>query len=62
MNGKFICKIRDNAGNIAIDTGADGKMDFKGDLTAEKIIIGTNTITKNEAGYLCINGKKILTE
>ncbi len=62
MNSKFICKIRDNAGNIAIDTGADGKMDFKGDLTAEKIIIGTNTITKNEAGYLCINGKKILTE
>lgn len=59
---EFICKIRDNAGNIAIELGADGKMDFTGDLTAENIVIGTNTITKNVAGELCINGKKILTE
>ena len=59
---EFICKIRDNAGNIAIELGADGKMDFTGDLTAENIVIGTNTITKNVAGELCINGKKILTD
>ncbi len=59
---EFICKIRDNAGNLAIELGADGKMDFTGDLTAENIVIGTNTITKNAAGELCINGKKILTE
>lgn len=59
---EFICKIRDNAGNLAIELGVDGKMDFTGDLTAENIVIGTNTITKNAAGELCINGKKILTE
>lgn len=59
---EFICKIRDNAGNIAVELGSDGKMDFTGDLTAEKIVIGTNTLTKNAAGELCINGKKILTE
>lgn len=60
--GEFVCKIRDNAGNIAIELGSDGKMDFTGDLTAEKIVIGGNTITKNTTGDLCINGKKILTE
>lgn len=60
--GEFICKIRDNAGNIAMQIGADGKMDFTGDLTAENIVMGDKTITKNDAGELCINGKKILTE
>lgn len=59
---EFICKIRDNAGNIAMQIGADGKMDFTGDLTAENIVMGDKTITKNDAGELCINGKKILTE
>lgn len=60
--GDFVCRIRDNAGNIAAELGTDGKMDFRGDLTAEKITIGNNTITKNASGNLCINGRKILTE
>lgn len=59
---QFICNIRDNAGNLAMTLGTDGKMDFTGDLTAEKIVIGSNTITVNSSGALCLNGRKISTE
>lgn len=58
---EFICRIRDNSGNIAVEIGDDGKMDFTGDLKAESIRIGANTISAGEDGKLCINGKEILT-
>ncbi len=61
QNGQFVCRIRDNAGNCAVETGADGKMNFTGDLTAENITIGANTINVNANGRLCINGKEIAT-
>lgn len=61
QNGQFICRIRDNSGNCAIETGTDGKMDFTGDLTAENIKIGGNIINVNTNGKLCINGKEIVT-
>ena len=61
QNGKFICRIRDNSGNCAIETGEDGKMDFTGDLTAESVKIGENIISTDANGNLCINGKEILT-
>lgn len=61
QNGRFVCRIRDNAGNCAVETGTDGKMDFTGDLTAENIKIGNNVINVNMSGKLCINGKEITT-
>lgn len=59
-NGAFVCKIMDNSGNAALCIGDDGKMDFTGDLCAEKITIGSNVIETDEDGDLCINGSKIL--
>lgn len=60
-DGKFVYNISDNAGNLAMTIGADGKMDFKGDIEAEQISIGNNIINMNSDGNLCINGKEILT-
>ncbi len=60
-NSEFMCDISDNNGKNAMHIGTDGKMYFTGNLTADKITVGENTININENGELCINGKKIVT-
>lgn len=59
QNGKFVFKVMDNSGNTAININSDGTMDFKGNLTASNIKVGTNVISVNENGVLCINDKEI---
>ncbi len=61
-SGQFMFNIEDNSGKNAIRIGADGKMDFTGDLTAQKITVGKNVIEVNTAGELCINGNIIATK
>lgn len=60
-DGKFMCSIADNNGNTAIELGEDGKMNFKGKLNSEQIILGDNIIEVNEDGKLCLNGHEIVT-
>lgn len=61
-SGQFMFNIENNNGKNAIRIGADGKMDFCGDLTAEQISVGNNVIKTNASGELCINGKAIVTK
>ena len=58
-DGKFICTVFDNSGGKALELGDDGKAEFCGNLTADKINIGENVIEVNELGELCINGNVI---
>lgn len=60
--GNFTFRIMDNSGNNAIRIGTDGKMDFKGDLTAQKITVGTNVLEVNSNGELCVDGNVIVTK
>lgn len=62
QNGKFTFTVVDNTGDSAMHIGTDGKMDFQGDLTADKITVGENVISVDTDGDLCLNGKKIATK
>ncbi len=56
-NGKFICNIADNAGNTAIRINDEGKMEFTGNLSAQKVTVGGRAIEVNSKGELCFDGQ-----
>jgi phage minor structural protein len=60
-DGVFMFTVTDNAGNKAMEIGTDGKMDFTGDLTAQKITVGGKVISVNSSGNLTIDGNEIKT-
>lgn len=56
--GRFVCNITDSSGGSVIETDADGGMR----ISVKSIRIGTNEISADTDGSLCVNGRKIAYE